>query len=158
MNKILIDASAFAKLLDQHPEVEIDLMKNAVPQLTARLMKRVEDELPRVDRAVAEAIQRQIAHISSSYSGMSQGAKEVIRLFLANECREEIKAFAREESRKAAQEIAERVLTAERQKFEGELEHRVRAAQGDVDKYAKAAAEREVLALIRGLGKSGEAA
>lgn len=146
--KVLIDSTQLWEILQRHPEVELDLLKNAVPQLAQRLAMKAKTTTEEVERLVDKAF-AEAARDPSNRWGASQTIRTTTASFLQAECREEAKRMIVQEVRAEIAETARKEVNAALVKFGADLQKAVGLAQAEVDEYVRGVAEREVLSLLR---------
>ena len=148
--KILIGASELAGLIENNPQIEVDLLRSALPQVAEIIRRRAEpvaaDLTERVRRAFDEIVRHQVGNY-----GAPAAARQVIRQFLETECREEARNLLAEHARKNAEGLAKAAVAEALKGFEAKLQTRVERARDEVDSYIKEAVGAEVLALLRGV-------
>lgn len=146
--KILVSAAVFNDIVARQPEIELELVRNAVPQIATMLAARAQYTNAQLDERVRKAWDELVASKSGRY-GMPERVKELIRVFLAQECREEARALLTREAQRLAKEEAGKAVGAAMLKLGKDIQKAVEIARSEVDSYVKETAEREVLALLR---------
>lgn len=144
MSKILIDATGLAALIEKHPQVEVDLMRTAVPQVATLIQQRADQQRGKLDESVRQCFV-QIEKERNGQYGLPHIVKHIIRDWLAAECKE----LAMSTVRQMVAEQLPKALENERQKFTVTLDRLNVKEMDAINAYAKTAAEREVLALLR---------
>ena len=148
VTRILVTSSQLMELLQRQPEVEIELIRNAVPQIATLLAQKAKLTSSDISIKVAEAW-REMERTHKDRYGIPDRVREIIRSFLADECRTEARALLAAEARAEAKKIAEGAVNAALLRLGQDLEKAVARSKAEVDEYIKETAEREVLALLR---------
>lgn len=147
MNRILIDAPTFQTLLEKNPEIEIELMRNVPEKIAEELSRKLSGKL---DEIVNEQIKQETDRIGGRY-GFPDGAKIAIRNFLREQYTEEAKLAVwgqiKVEAAKSAESAAKAAVEKVAADHKTALDKRIKNLDGEI----KTIAEREVLALLRGL-------
>lgn len=150
MNRILIDTPTFQTLLEKHPEVEIELMRNVPEKIAEELSRKLSGKL---DEIIEEQIKAATDRIGSTY-GFPDGAKIAIRTFLREQYTEEAKLAVWGQIKVQAAKVAESAAKAAVEKVAADHKAALDKRIKNLDAEIKAIAEREVLALLRGMKQS----
>ncbi|GJE78146.1 hypothetical protein [Methylorubrum suomiense] len=150
--KILIGLAELQGLIAGKPEIEVQLLEKAVPQLAGLLARKVEERAGALDERIRQAVDLQLRQIGSGYGRMSEATRIIIRDMLKEELDkygrslvlQSIDQHLRPEIKKLFDDFKTEALRA--------VENREITSRDTINNYAKAAAEREVLALMRGMG------
>lgn len=146
--KILVSAALFTEILERQPEIELELVRNAVPQIATMLAARAQQTKAQVEERVRKAWDEIVRQRSDRY-GMPAEAKRVVRDFLEEACREEARNLLTKEAERLAREEAQKAVSSALLKLGQDLQKAVARSKEEVDEYIKETAEREVLALLR---------
>lgn len=148
MTKILIGAGDLRDLIAKHPQIEMELVRTAVPQIAEVIRKQAAQREPLIRKQIEETFNRIVLEHGQKY-GMSDALKAVIRVFMEEVWLASAKELALDAARKAATEVAREIVAPEIEKARRQIAEEEEAAMRRVDLHAKEAAEREVLALLR---------
>jgi|GEM_PF-1829286 len=150
--KIVIGLAELQSLIATKPEIEIQLLDQAVPQLAGILARKVEERAGKLGDAVQQAVNRQLNDIGNKYGHMNGATRAIIVTLV----KEQLDQFGRSIAR---QTIDEHLRSQMETMFEDmkkealkSLEAREEISKRNIDIYAKQAAEREDLSLMRGMG------
>lgn len=150
MTKILLGQGDLAALLDRNPQVEIDLMSGAVPQLAGVLMKKIEEKGGKLDDLVRQRVQ--VAMNEINYRGLPPAINAKIEEAGRKAVKDAIPATARDEYFERLRQMVKQENDHCLKTLSAQIDQRVTESVARIEAHVKATAEREVLALIRGLG------
>ncbi|TXM69643.1 hypothetical protein [Methylobacterium sp. WL120] len=148
MNRILIDTPTYQAILAAHPHIEVELLHTTVPQVAEALRKKIEEREGSWTQQIQKAIGRLESDLASRWR-MPEAIKGVIRDFLKDEVLSTIKVYAKAEAEKVAQATVKDAVAAAIKEARRQLTIEENAAQARIDEYAKVAAEKHVVALLR---------
>jgi len=150
--KILIGLAELQALIAGKPEIEVQLLEKAIPQLAGLLARKVEEKAGALDERIQQAVDQQLKQIGSGYGRMNEATRTIIREMVKEELDkygrslvlQSIDQHLRPEAKKLFDDLKDAALKA--------IENREVTSKDRMDNYARVAAEREVLALMRGMG------
>lgn len=149
MTRILVSSTQLREMLERQPEVELQLVRNAVPQLATLLAEKARQSQltikKRVDEAWAE-IERD--KLGGKY-GLPREARNVITDWLRAECRDEAKILVAQEAKSMAKEAADEAVAKAMLKLGQDVEKSIGRAKAEVDSYIKDQVEEKFLELLR---------
>jgi len=143
-NTLMIPASALLALLEQYPDVKIELVKNATLQVAEALRKRIDRS--ELSKEIVEDIRAQLAGNFSRYN-LPKTLLAVIDDAAKHAVDEKINSKVTEEARKLLDETVKRQLEAWRRQID--IEVRVKVTE---------AAEKQVSAMLAAAAKIGRGA
>ncbi|WP_163434274.1 hypothetical protein, partial [Escherichia coli] len=76
--KIVIGLAELQSLIATKPEIEIQLLDQAVPQLAGILARKVEERAGKLGDAVQQAVNRQLNDIGNKYGHMNGATRAII--------------------------------------------------------------------------------
>lgn len=146
--KILIGADELRSIIERNPEVEVDLLRSAVPQIAEIIRRKAAEKEPAIRSLIDEAFNRLTKEVGRNY-GISESARTVIRFYLGEMWEKEFKALAASAAESFAKEAAASAVGKAVKEVRRQITVEEDAAQQRLAEWAKAAAEREVVALLR---------
>lgn len=152
MTKVLISSGDLAKIIEKHPQVELDLMNNVVPQLGEFILKRM------TERTTQSRIEKNIDFVISNlrHGTMLPGLRDGLKKIMLEIWSTTLQEQARAEARRIVEEIANRKIADMLDTVRKEIACAKADALEEVESAARRAAEREVLALLRGVKVAAE--
>lgn len=148
MNKVLIDGETFRLILGNHPEVEVELLRNAVPQIAEIIRRKAVEKEPSIKALVDQTFTRLTNEMGQRY-GISDSMRTVIRFYLGEVWEKEFKVLAASAAESFAKEAAAAAVDKAVKEVRRQIAVEEDAAQQRIAEWAKDAAEREVMALLR---------
>jgi len=150
--KILIGQAELQALIAGKPEIEIQLLEKAVPQLAGLIARKVEEKAGKVGDIVQQAVNRQLNDIGNKYGNMNGATRAIITSLI----KEELDKYGRSLVLQSINEHLRPELKKEFEAFRKDALRSLEISEADlkdrINNHAKIAAEREVLALMRGMG------
>lgn len=156
MNKILVSAQVLQAIFKQHPEVEIEMVASATAQIAGRMASAVAEKLPTAQKQIEAALTAQVAGIRSN-ARLHPEVKELIRSFIAEKCRDEVKVLLAQEVTEQALVRVNELTKAHMANVDQQLAAAVSKAAAAFQGEIKRMAEQEFLALVRGVKLEGTA-
>lgn len=148
MTRILVNSTQLREMLERQPEVELQLVRNAVPQLAELLRQKAQISRDQLAKRVEEAW-NEVARDKEGRYGLPRQAREVITDWLRSECREEAKILVRDEARAMAKQAADEAVSKAMLKLGQDIEKSIGRAKAEVDEYITEQVEQKFLALLR---------
>lgn len=147
--KILITSSQLLEILERQPEVELELIRNAVPQLATLLAEKARQSQVTIKKRVEEAW----AEIERDKNGgrydLPRQVRDIITNWLRSECRDEAKILVAQQAKGMAKEAADEAVAKAMLKLEQELNAAVTRSREEVDGYIQDQVEQKFLELLR---------
>jgi hypothetical protein len=148
MTRILVSSTQLREMLERQPEVELQLVRSAVPQLATLLAEKARVSMTEIRKRVDEAW-REIERTKSDRYGLPDKVREIIKDFLRGECRDEAKILVRDEARDMARIAADEAVAKAMLKLGQDVEKSIGRAKAEVDEYIKDQVEQKFLELLR---------
>ena len=145
MTTVIINSSTLAKLIEEDPNVRVSILESAIPQIANYLGKKFTEQ--KVEEKIGRAINSILDTIRYGNMTVAQrdGFKKIIQEIWASEMKDRLEI----EARRVAEEIAGKKIADMLDQVRHELTTAQEAAKVEIDAYARTAAEREVLGLLR---------
>lgn len=143
---ILINSSTLAKLIEAEPKISIDILNSAIPQIAQYITKKFTEQkvMDKVDSHIRDVLDK--VRYGSMTVAQREGFKKIIQEIWSSDMKDRLEI----EARRVAEEIAGQKIAQMLDDVRAELREAQEAARAEIDTYARGAAEREVLALLRG--------
>lgn len=146
--KILITSPQLREILERQPEIELQLIRNAIPQLATLLAEKARQSQITIKKRVDDAWAELEREKNSAY-GLPRRVQDIITNWLHSECRDEAKILVAQEAKAMAKAAADEAVAKAMLKLGQDVEKTIVRARAEVDDYIKEVAEREVMALLR---------
>ncbi len=147
--KILIGLAEFQSLILAKPEIEVQLLDKAVPQLAGLIARKVEERAGKVGDVVQQAVNRQLNEIGNKYGRVNEATRAIITTLV----KENLDQFGRSIARQTLDEHLRSEMKTMFDEMKSEafraIKNSEEVSKRNIDAYAKTAAEREVMALLR---------
>jgi hypothetical protein len=148
MNRILIDAETYQAILAKHPHVEVELLRTTVPMVVEMLKKKIEEKEGNWTQQVEKAIRRIESEMGSRWRfppEVKGVLKQVMKDDIFPTMKPDFMALAEDVVGKTAKAQIDSLVTKTKVDLKGAEAHII----DRINAYAKEAAEREVMALLR---------
>lgn len=146
--KVLIDAAQLREILSRHPDVEVELLRSAVPQVAELIRRKAVEKEPAIKQVIEDTFRRLMLEQGQKY-GISDAMRAVVRIYLEDVWKASARELANEAAKAAALEVAREVVAPEIERAKRQIVLDEKTACERIDAYAREAAEREVIALLR---------
>ncbi len=153
VTKILVSAKVLQDLIAKDPQIEVEILHSAVPQIVGMINKRVLDHTHNINSQVDKYVEIALSTLRSKATDrfrMPEDVKIVIRKFLADECREEARAAVLGTALTAARDAAQKVGNEYETNIRAVMQQAINDAVSNLRAQIKQIAEQEVIALLRG--------